>query len=136
MAVERGDDAVFVDEEVTTAVLGIVRDAKRYAVVVTPYLKLWTHAKQALELALQRGTEVTFVIRQEVDVVTGAADDVNWLLGNGVKILTVPYLHAKIYLNESATIVSSMNIHRSSSENNLEFALRLRDGNDQKQIRD
>jgi phosphatidylserine/phosphatidylglycerophosphate/cardiolipin synthase-like enzyme len=98
----------FVDEEVASEVLAIVREAEKYVVVVTPYLDLWGHAQDAFRLAVKKGTKVTVILRHDPEKLKG--DDVGWLVSNGIKVQAREYLHAKIYLNEHSVLVSSMNL--------------------------
>lgn len=115
---------VYFDDEVASQVLSIVREAKKYVVVVSPYIELWRHAQDAIALAIDKGVDVTFIVRSEPKVIE--SDSVAWLVGNKVKVLAVEYLHAKIYINESSVIVSSMNLLKSSAQNSKEIALSIR----------
>lgn len=46
-----------------------------------------------------------------------------WLFDHKVKLYELPDLHAKIYINESTVLISSMNITEHSTTNSLEFAM-------------
>lgn len=119
--------SLFLDEEVTPAVLSVLRRARKFAIVVTPYIKLWPLAQQAIQEAIQRPVKVTFYIRQDPEDIEKASEHIVWLLQHKVAINTVPNLHAKVYLNESTVIVSSMNLLSSSSQASREFALLVKD---------
>jgi hypothetical protein len=128
---------VFVDDEVASKVLDIIRDAQKYVILVTPFLGLWGHAQDAIRLAVNRGIKVTAIIRHEGGTIdNGAVDDVTWFLNSGVEVLAAEYLHAKIYLNEHAVVVSSMNLTEFSTKNSLEIALQVQDKGPQQLIRD
>lgn len=128
---------VFVDDEVASQVLDIIREAQKYVIIVTPYLKLWGHAQDAIRLAVNKGIKVTAIIRHEGGTIdNGGIDDVTWFLNSGVEVLAAEYLHAKIYLNEHAVVVSSMNLTEFSTKNSLEIALQVRDKGPQQLIRD
>lgn len=131
MATER---AVSLDDEVETAVLSVIREAKSSLVIVSPYLKLWTRAKQAIEQALTRRVNITFYVRIKESRIDN--ESVAWLTSRGVKVYAVDWLHAKIYLNETTTLVSSMNMLESSVQNSMEIAMLVRDHNDVQRIRD
>ena len=122
------------DDEVASQVLGIVREARKNVIIVTPYLKLWVHAKEAIALAVKRRVDVAVITRLEPGILE--SEDVIWLKNNGVKVLVAPYLHAKIYMNEQAIVVSSMNLTEFSTKNSLEIALVVREDRGQRQIRD
>jgi len=53
----------------------------------------------------------------------------------GATVYAVDKLHAKIYMNESTVIVTSMNLLESSSKNSKELAIRIDDENGKKEIR-
>lgn len=122
------------DEEVEPAVLSVVREANKYVIAVSPYLKLWTRAEQAIEQALKRRVEITFFVRDQENQV--ANDSVAWLTSHGAKVYAVGFLHAKIYLNETTTLISSINMLDTSVEKSKEIAMRVRDPDDAQQIRD
>ncbi len=123
---DRSEKTVFVDEEVQSAILSIIRNAKKYVVVVTPYVGLveprgqWHLAQQAVKDAITRGVRMTFVVRKDWTNEKEALDDLEWLLESKVDVRTVDRLHAKIYLNESSLLVSSMNLKGSSASGSLE----------------
>ncbi|MBI4336343.1 MAG: phosphatidylserine/phosphatidylglycerophosphate/cardiolipin synthase family protein [Chloroflexi bacterium] len=126
---------VFVDDEIASQVLAVVREARHYVVLVSPYLDLtrWGHLQDALGLAVKRRANVVAIVRYEPDVVQGKS--VSELVGNGVKVWGVKGLHAKIYLNEHTVLVSSMNLTESSTKNSLEIALVIRDKEAEQQVR-
>jgi hypothetical protein len=126
---------VFVDDEVASQVLDILREAQEYAIIITPYLKLWQHAQTALELAAKRGIKVTVILRSgRWD--TEVWGDVAWLTNNDIDVLAAEYLHAKIYLNERSVFLSSMNLTKFSTENSLEIGFAVREPQVAKQVRD
>jgi hypothetical protein len=111
------------DEDVPGRILSVLRDARKNATLVSPYLGLWGHLEDAITIAVRNGVEVTVVLRDEPDVVN--SKDVGWLLDNGVKVGVVEDLHAKVYLNESTVVLSSMNLTRGSTQKSLDFAVVL-----------
>lgn len=124
---------VFIDQEVAPQVLSVIDEATKYVIVVTPYLKLWGHARYAIERALKRGVDVKFLLRADFDDLGG--ESVQWLSSIGVKIQVVERLHAKIFLNEERIIVTSMNLHSSSSQDSLEVALLITNSREQQILR-
>lgn len=127
---------VFTDGEVDSQVVDIVREAQQYVIITTPFLKLWRHAQTALDLAVRRGIKVTVIVRSENSVLKSDVDDLTWLLSNGIEVGAAEYLHAKIYLNEHAVIVSSMNFYDLSTTNSLEIGLVVKDAQASQQVRD
>jgi phosphatidylserine/phosphatidylglycerophosphate/cardiolipin synthase-like enzyme len=125
--------AVFFDDEVEPQVLQVIRSAARYITFVTPYVDLWMHLKDAISEAKSRRVEVKFFIREGEN--RQRPDDLKWLRYN-VKVYEIPYLHAKIYLNETMVLVSSMNITEASTRNSKEFAMLVRRQDDASVLRD
>ena len=62
-------------------------------------------------------------------------EDLEWLEGVGVNVHAVKNLHAKIYLNESSVLVTSMNLLESSSENSMEICISINDEKAQNDVR-
>lgn len=112
--------SVFVDDEVEPQVLQVIRGATKYITFVTPYVDLWMHLTDAMRDAINKGVGITFFIREGEN--RQRPEDLKWLRDN-VQVYEVPYLHAKIYLNETTVLVSSMNITESSTRNSKEFAM-------------
>ena len=134
------EQSFFVDEQVEAQVLGVIKEAQKFATVVSPYLDLepWQHANHAIQLAVQKGVHLQFIVRlDELDKPGGKSTRaaVNWLLENHVKVSAAEKLHAKIYMNEESVLLSSMNFTETSL-NNLEVAFLLRDPRDIQRVRD
>ena len=118
---DRPHVTLLTDERIEPELVAIIKNARSYVVLVTPYVKLWGHVEDAINLALKRGVNVRVVVRHEDEVL--GTRDVVWLMEQGVEVLAVESLHAKIYMNEGAVIVSSMNLTESSTKNSREVAL-------------
>ena len=125
---------VHVDEEIGPAVLSVFHTARQDVTLVSPYIKLWGHARAAIQDARNRGVRVQCLVR---DGESGPRpENVEELLELGVKVLTVPDLHAKIYLNELLVIVGSMNFYNYSAENSREIAVVVSDTISSKVVRE
>jgi len=120
---DNGQPRFATDEDVPGRILSVLRDARKYAILVSPYLGLWGHLEDAITIAVRNGVDVTVVLRNEPEVVN--SKDVDWLLDNGVKVDVVEDLHAKVYINESTVVLSSMNLTRGSTQKSLDFAIVL-----------
>lgn len=46
------------DDEIDSAILGVIRGAKEYLYIVTPFITMWGHVKDELLLAKQKGVRV------------------------------------------------------------------------------
>jgi hypothetical protein len=102
-------------------VINLVNAARQRVVLITPYWKLWGHLDSAIQQAAQRKAAVEVVFRAD------KADEYRELTSQfhraGARVRTVHNLHAKVYLNEAACIVTSMNLHEFSAQHSEEFAL-------------
>ncbi len=127
--------SVFWNQDVSGQLIAIIDQAQKYVVMVTPYLKFdgWENLTRAIERAAARRVDVTFVVRSDEKQVESSA--VDWLISNKVKVRCLSRLHAKVYLNESVVMVSSMNTHSSSALNNLEIAMMVRDPAEAQEVR-
>lgn len=130
---EPREKTVVLDAEVASQVLSIIEKAGKYVTFVTPYLKLWRHIQTAIDNAVTRGVKVTFIVRASSEM---NYNDLEWLASHNVEVLVTEWLHAKIYLNESRVLISSMNITEQSITNASEFAMYVEDRADAKRFRD
>ena len=119
---ERGGGSVHVGDEVPKAIVRIFDEAEKYIVAVSPYLDPWEDADRAMVRAVQRGVrDIQFIVRGHVKWPYGQKESMAWLHDLGVRVSWVENLHAKIYMNERAVLLSSMNLIE-SSVGNLEIA--------------
>ena len=110
------------DDHITTRVLDILRNAKKHVTLVSPYNKFWMHLSNEIQAAVERGVRVDFIYRNDE-----RNEAIEWLKGVGVNVHAVKNLHAKIYLNESSVLVTSMNLLESSSKNSMEICISIND---------
>lgn len=108
------------DDEIAPAVLRIIREAKEFVVLVSPFNAFWTHLKNEIQIAIQRKVRVTLIYQAES---YARGDGTEWLLAQGGTVYRHPNLHAKIYLNESSAMLSSMNLTQGSSKNSLDIGM-------------
>lgn len=127
---EQANSRVYTDDTVSTAILDLIRRAQENVILVSPYNKFWNHLQDEIRLAVKRGVRITAIYRAGED-----KNDIDWLGKEGAAVYAVEKLHAKIYLNESTMIVTSMNLLDSSSKNSKELAVRINDQRDQEEIR-
>lgn len=110
-------------------VLNIIEEAQDFVVLVTAYLKSWTHLDHALKAAVARGVPVTVILRSP----DGAKRDrekrtseAKALEALGANVHYVDRLHAKAYVNEKAAIVTSFNLVSGSNES-IELGVLIQD---------
>ncbi|WP_452220322.1 hypothetical protein [Lacinutrix salivirga] len=103
-------------------------DEKFYA--VTPYLDLskWRKILISLENAIKRGVEVKFYFREIKE------KDFQVLQNLGIELNQINGLHTKLYINESETIVSSMNLYEFSDLYSIDIALHFKENKDYNKI--
>ncbi len=122
---------VFTDDQITSRVLDILRNAKKHVTLVSPYNKFWTHLRNELQRTVARDVRVDFIYRNGE-----RSEDTDWLGDLGVRVHAVENLHAKIYLNESSVLVTSMNLLESSSKNSMEICISINDEKAQNDVRE
>ena len=94
--------------------------------------KFWPAAQERNSVrTVGRGCPCGFHIPQR----RKRSEDIEWLQELGVKVHAVENLHAKIYLNESSVLVTSMNLLESSSKNSMEICISVNDQEAQKEVR-
>ncbi len=124
---------VVTDDAVSSATLALIRDAKEYVVLVSPYNALWTHLKNEITFAVRRGARVTAVYNPKGHA---RGDGVEWLLEAGATVYQLPNLHAKLCLNESSALLSTMNLVGPSSRNSMDVGMLARGGAAYESLRD
>lgn len=114
------------DTHVSTGILALIRDAQKFVLLITPYVQTWERLVTEVRRAVQRGVSVKIIVRYET---TGGGDAKAHILkakslqDAGAEVFSIRRLHAKIYLNESRVITTSMNLVESSVLNSLEIAI-------------
>ena len=116
---------VVTDDAVSSSALALIREANEYVVLVSPYNALWTHLKNEITLAIRRGARVTAVYNPGGHA---RGDGVEWLLDAGAAVYKLPNLHAKLCLNESSALLSTMNLVGPSSRNSMDVGMLVRGG--------
>ena len=124
---------VVTDDAVSSSTLALIREAKEYVVLVSPYNALWTHLKNEITLAIRRGARVTAVYNPGGHA---RGDGVEWLLEAGATVYKLPNLHAKLCLNESSALLSTMNLVGPSSRNSMDVGMLVRGGGAYESLRD
>lgn len=104
--------------EVSGKILSLIEDAKAELIIVSPYNNIneWKKMSRFLGEAKKRLPLIQYYAR-EGEVHRG-------LKKIGIEPILINRLHAKMYLNESYAIFSSMNLVMASDESSLDFALK------------
>ena len=98
---QRGDSmsgvTILTDDDIDSEILAIIRNAKKEVLLVSPYLSFWQHLRDEIELAVNRGVDVSVLTREDADNNEAALDWLYDIVSHGGLL---EYLHAKIYVNE------------------------------------
>lgn len=108
---------------VGAAVETLVDRAQKGLFIVTPYFKPWDRVARGIKVARSRNAEVIVLLRGGDDRAKSAAAAADFL-PHGVKFGYLSRLHAKVYLNETEAILTSMNLYAESAQNSYEVAVR------------
>lgn len=105
--------------QISSEIINIIHQAKKYLILVSPYIDIlkWDAFKTELLKAQKREVKISVYIRYEND------NYKSWeqLEAFGIKPKLIEGLHAKLYFNENTGIVTSMNLLNSSNLGALEF---------------
>ena len=105
----------------------IFENAEAQLIIISPFIKL--HARFIDVLKSKKDNhnlEITVVFGKNEDNISKSfsIDEFNFLKDfPNIQIKYEPRLHAKYYANESAALLSSMNLHEFSQNNNIEFGI-------------
>ncbi len=99
-----------VEQEIATLIDGAVDQLT----LVSPYFKPWPKLGERIERKLDaKKVLVTIVVRRDN---SQAHENGQAYAKRGARVLSVESLHAKIYLSETAVIVTSMNLYGASRD--------------------
>ncbi|MDC7227538.1 MAG: phospholipase D-like domain-containing protein [Spirochaetales bacterium] len=109
-------------DEISGEIVKVIRSAKGYIVLASPYVKIRENYIDRIREASNRNVEIHFVFgKSDLD-----EREVRKL--ETIPNLNLHYLenlHAKCYLNESTAIITSMNLHEYSEKNNREMGMMI-----------
>ncbi len=114
------------DEQIESAIIDVISGAEEYLVLVSPYNAYSPDLSDAVKRASEKEVRIIAVCRK--DMRKKESTHLNWLKSDlGARVHLVERLHAKIYLNESAGIVTSMNLIEGSAKRSKEIGFRIND---------
>ncbi|MEE9406607.1 MAG: phospholipase D-like domain-containing protein [Polaribacter sp.] len=107
--------------EIGVKISTLISESKEKFYAVTPYINIfyWKKIVISLQKAKERGVKIKFFYREIKD------KDLSFLNELGVELYKIEGLHTKLYINEKAIIVSSMNLIESSDLYSIDFALHI-----------
>ena len=118
---ESGECRFYFDDEPRSQINELIKSAKSFLYLVSPYNKHPNQLKVLLKEAIEDGVSITMLYRDE----KGQREGVAYLEPLGATVLPVEWLHSKVYMNESTALASSMNLLDSSFNNSSEFCIKI-----------
>ena len=113
-----------VTQSITKSIESTIKDADFSLTLVSPYLQIGKEIRQLVESRAQSKTDIKVVYGKQPDL---EDKQLSWLLNQpNVRLFYLKDLHAKIYLNETQAIVTSMNLYQYSQDNNREAGILVR----------
>jgi len=98
----------------------LIKNADISLFIISPYLKFNPRIKQLLEDKNRLRLDIR-IIYGKVDLQT---EESKWLKSmDSIKVMFCKNLHAKCYINEKESIITSMNLYDFSQQNNCEMGI-------------
>ena len=107
---------------ISAALDDLVKNAHKQLFLISPYLQISKNLRSLIKEADRQALiDIKVVCRKDSN---WPPDDISFLQNlENAKIKSIEGLHAKIYLNESTAIITSMNLYLHSQQNNKEVGL-------------
>lgn len=109
--------------EIALCVRELVAAAQDLLIIVTPYFHPWAQMQTEIERAAKRKVDVRLIVRE--DQVSEMKAALAPCHGCGVKIHSRKRLHAKLYVTETAAILTSMNLLEASANDSWEAGIQV-----------
>ena len=130
-------------DQITRALLFMIKNARRQLDIVSPYIQLrfsakkrWKAFDDAISEAIRRDVKISFVSRErDANTTADAMKLLKEYRELGCNVFLVPDLHAKIYWNETIALVTSMNLYYGSTIKNREIGVIIDSPRDHDAIR-
>ncbi|WP_316819328.1 phospholipase D family protein [Pedobacter nyackensis] len=107
--------------------ISMINEAKSQLILISPYIKLHDSYIKALQKrANDDELEVIIVFGKNKENKLKSLSNEDFMFFKQFKNITIKYcewLHAKIYANDSYSLMTSMNLHSFSAENNIESGI-------------
>lgn len=115
---------ILTNERVAADVHNLIASATTHLIIVTPYFNPWTRVRKAMEAAQAKGVRVELLLRggEKLTENQSASADYARL---GMRVHFLERLHAKVYLSESAAILTSLNLITASANDSYEIGIKL-----------
>ena len=112
-------------KDIQSKIGSIIQDAKKYIIIVSPYINLDSTYTALLEMSIGKKIPITFFYRKDdvEDNSNNFKDIENFEHLPGVSLHACPGLHAKIYMNEIDFLITSRNLYIKQGEESLDVGL-------------
>jgi hypothetical protein len=115
-------------KQLTDELCGIIREARKDLLIVSPYIKLDDYFKKELFNRLKGNSSLHVLLafgkNQNNPWKSINKEDVNYFKEfPNISIVYIPNLHAKYYANEKRGLITSVNLYDYSFDNNVEFGV-------------
>lgn len=114
-------------QELENKLTDIIWNAKKYVVIVSPFIKLDDHTKKVLEKIKNTPKIALYIIfgkNEDYKYNSFKEEDFNYFKEfKNIAILYNKDLHAKHYANESEGLITSLNLYGYSMVNNIEYGV-------------
>jgi hypothetical protein len=114
-------------KELEQSIYDIIWDAKKTLLILCPYIKLDQYFKNLFDRHSNNPAVHIIIVfgKNENDVRKSLSkDDLDYFKKfPNISVVYVPDLHAKYYANESAGVITSINLHDASFQKNIEFGV-------------
>lgn len=118
------------DSQVITAIEDLIDRADDYLWLISPYIKLHQRIKDRLRLKKNNpNLEVVILFGKNEDDASKSLNKEDFDFLKDFPNIVIGYekrLHAKYYASEDFSIITSMNLHTFSQDNNIEVAIKLK----------
>lgn len=150
---------IITDQNLAPRILDIIKNSKEFCFLVTPYIDLfdeWEHFDKILKNANSDKKRIIFILKQvkRKDEIKAKDEKFKKKIEeeierdekkkeNAIKALNETYkfdlffvdkLHAKMYINESEVLITSMNLTNHAKEYNYEIGCLIEDPDTSKEI--
>ncbi len=119
--------AFITGNEINLSLENLIKDADDYLLLISPYIKLHDRLKDELKAKISNhDLEITILFgKNESDASKSVKkEDIEFFMQfTNIKICYQKNLHAKYYASEGCSILTSMNLHQFSQNNNIEAGI-------------
>lgn len=99
----------------------IIDESEDYTIIVSPYLKIHSRLKSKIADCYSRNN-FNLILYREDDL---TKTERMWIHKQNVILLSIKNLHAKCYVNENTSLITSMNLYDYSQINNHEIGVKF-----------